>query len=71
MGFMILTMVAATGWAHRVGFGGPSGPVLPRIANSRVQYSKDVGMSWCLKTNRKASSSNYWKQTNTLSLSNV
>jgi len=31
MDFMILTMVGRDRWAHRVGFGGPSGPALPRI----------------------------------------
>jgi len=32
MGFMILTMVGRDRWARRVGFGGPSGPALPPIA---------------------------------------
>jgi hypothetical protein len=39
------------GSARRVGFGGPSGPALPSIANSKVQYSKDVGISTSLVNN--------------------
>jgi len=44
-GFVIWTVVGRDRWARRVGFGGPSGPCLPRIANSIVQYSTDVGFS--------------------------
>ena len=45
MGFVIWTLVGRDRWARRVGFGGPSGPALPPLANSLVQYSADVGIT--------------------------
>jgi hypothetical protein len=45
MGFMIWTLVERDRWARRVDFGGPSGPAVPPIANSKVQFSKGVGIT--------------------------
>jgi len=44
IGFMIWIVVGRDRWARRVGFGGPSGPALPPLAKSIVQYSTDVGI---------------------------